>query len=570
MRLILAGLIFSFSLIAQQTGDFSISGVVLNAQTGEPVKYALVTLMSFRTFETSQPEERSKPQPPLQKTTQAGGAGEFQFNGLPKAHYTVRAQKPGFNAGFSPNEPGTHQVDLSASVAGVQLRLSPLGVIEGKVVDQNDEPLRGVNIVALQVQINDGVRDTNPHRSVATDDRGQYRLWNLAPGRYYIKAAGKSGGTARYVGDGTPNYSSWQSFAPIYFGGARTLDSATSLQIEYGSKASADFRINLESAFKIRGTLANTPGSAVTFDLIQGSEDVSASRTSLNTSTGRFEVQDVTPGAYLLRVTQDGKMRGEAMVTVANADVDGVSIALAPAVAVQGITRILGAPLKVKQLPGFSRALAATGADPDGKDTDLNEVVEPACNVSLRELGGARTQSAPGRRVRHASSEDQENGAFTIGDVLPGIYIVRVQCVGGYPTSVLSAGVDLLANSKLLIQPGIAPAPIEMLLKPGGGALNGELAVRPLPKNGGVLLVPAFSNSTGPTMIPIQNDSDSRDKIEFEQAFLAPGDYTAYAFSDWQQVEFRNPVFLQSLSGGTSVRIEDGKEQQIVISRIVK
>jgi hypothetical protein len=54
------------------------------------------------------------------------------------------------------------------------------------------------------------------------------------------------------------------------------------------------------------------------------------------------------------------------------------------------------------------------------------------------------------------------------------------------------------------------------------------------------------------------------------QAFLAPGDYTAYAFSEWQQVEFRNPGFLQTLSGGESVRIEDGKETKVSITKVVK
>lgn len=226
----MVGLICSFPLIAQ-TGDYSISGVVVNAQTGEPVKYALVTLMAFQ---KPDPQQQDKFQPPLQRSTQAGVAGEFQFKSLGKARYNVSAQKPGFNMAFSPDDLKSRQFDLTASVSGVELKLSPLGVIEGKVVDQNDEPLRGVNILALQVQINDGDRSTTAPRSVATDDRGMYRLWNLQPGRYYIKAAGKSGGTYRYVGDGTPYYSSWPSFNPVYFGGGNTLDSATPVQIASG------------------------------------------------------------------------------------------------------------------------------------------------------------------------------------------------------------------------------------------------------------------------------------------------------------------------------------------------
>ncbi len=571
MRLIFAGLIFSLSSLAQQTGDFSITGVVVNAQTGEPVKYALVTLVGFHEFDASQPRDLLKAQRPVQKTAQAGPAGEFQFNGLAKAHYTLTARKPGFGAESTAKEIRLSQIDPTDSVAGVQLRLAPLGIIEGKVLDQNDEPLRGVNIIALQVQIVDGLRDSNSTRSVATDDRGLYRLWNLTPGQYYIKAAGKSGGTYRYVGDGAPYYSSWQSFTPVYFGGARTLDSATPVQIESGSKMSADFRLNVEPAFKIRGMLANAPAGPITFELLQGPEDVSASRTSLNTSTGKFEVQDVTPGAYILRATQEGKMRGESPVTVNEGDVNGVSISLAPAVTVQGVTRVVGAPLKVKQIPGFERLLDAMGAGSDEKNAAYEQDVETTCNVFLHERGGgARAQSGSRRRPPRHAERDDESGAFTIGDVLPGIYSIRVQCYNGYPTSVLSGGVDLLANPNLVIQPGASPAPIEVQVKPGGGTLQGEFAVRPLPKNPGVLLLPSFSNSSGPVMIPIGIAAESQQKVEFGMPFLAPGDYAVYAFSNWQKVEFRNPAFLQTLSGGASVRIEDGKEQQVVINSIVK
>ena len=101
MRHIISALIFSFSLLGQQSGDYSITGTTLNAQTGEPVKYALITLTG--SLDPSRQEEPSKPQIPIRKSTQAGVAGEFQFSGLPKAHYIISAQKPGFNQQFSPD-----------------------------------------------------------------------------------------------------------------------------------------------------------------------------------------------------------------------------------------------------------------------------------------------------------------------------------------------------------------------------------------------------------------------------------------------------------------------------------
>ncbi|HVO99627.1 MAG TPA: carboxypeptidase-like regulatory domain-containing protein [Bryobacteraceae bacterium] len=569
MPRIIALFIVSFSLLAQDRGEFSISGVVVNEQTGEPIKYALVTLMGFRKAEPSQAQQPLKMPQPVQKSIQAGPAGEFRFNGLLPATYSLNAQKPGFNFVFRPGAEMRRSIELTASVSGIQVKLSPLGVIEGKVVDQNDEPLRGVNIIALQAPVVDGERETHSVRSVATDDRGIYRLWNLASGQYYIKAAGKSGGTYRYVADTTPYYSSWQSFAPVYFGGSRTLDAAQPIEIAAGSNVSAEFHLNIEPGFKIRGTLVNAPDQTVTFDLLQGTEDVSASRTSLNASTGRFEVQDVTPGSYILRATQEGKLRGEALVTVGAGDVDGVPLAMAPAVTVKGITRVIGTPLSVKQMPGFPRALQQEGLVPHEVAEQMNQPIPVDCNVALHERGGG-SHSVASQRIRARAAQEEENGAFSIADVLPGTYRVRVQCSGGYPMSVLSGGVDLLANPELIVPPGAVPPPIEVQAKAGGGTLHGTLDVEQASQGAGLLLVPASATSGGPSMFPVWGEMHGQGKMQFMQPFLAPGDYTVYAFSKWQEVEFRNPAFLQTLSGGVSAHIEDGKDQEITVDRIVK
>jgi hypothetical protein len=569
-RLLFASILISFPLIAQESENYSISGVVVNSQTGEPVKYALVRLISFPVFDRKDPPQHSvKPQGPKQKTAQAGETGEFVFHGLARAHYTLSAQKPGFAAGFIGRDSQTNQIDLTGNVTGAQVKLSPLGVIEGNVLDQDDEPLLGVQILALQVRVNDGVRETNAPRSVATDDRGIYRFANLEPGRYYIKAAGKSGGTYRYVGDTNPYYSSWQSFAPVYTGGARTLDSATPVAIDPGTNATTDFHLRLEPAFRIRGTIQNAP-SALTFELVQGAEHVAASRGSLNAATGRFEVQDVTPGAYFLRVEEAGKLRGEVPVMVSDADVIDVTVSLSPPVTVKGVTRVIGTPVTAKQMPGFSRAqsmIGQSGLTAEQLEQYGNQPIEANCSVSLHQ-GGASASSQL-RMARGNVQTDQEKGTFTIGDVFPGVYGVHALCYGGYATAILAGGTDLLTTPLLSIQPGVALPPVEVQVKPGGGTLTGDLPGGSPPNTVGILTVPAF-NSTGPQMHPAGQEFFAQENNGFTIQFLAPGDYTVYAFADWQKVEYRNPSFLQTLTGGVSVRIEDGKEQHISLTQVIK
>jgi len=64
-----------------------------------------------------------------------------------------------------------------------------------------------------------------------------------------------------------------------------------------GQDAQADFTLPMQRAFKIRGSIANfAQYRTVTFELLSGVEDVSANRVALNSSQGRFEIQDVVQG----------------------------------------------------------------------------------------------------------------------------------------------------------------------------------------------------------------------------------------------------------------------------------
>ena len=106
MRCIWACLSISIPLLAQQAND-TVSGMVLNSETGEPVKYALVSLRSVPKFDPEHPPQQ--PITPVQRSVQADGSGQFQFNGLTKGRYTLRAQKPGFNPAFTPQNPGSRK-----------------------------------------------------------------------------------------------------------------------------------------------------------------------------------------------------------------------------------------------------------------------------------------------------------------------------------------------------------------------------------------------------------------------------------------------------------------------------
>jgi hypothetical protein len=295
--------------------------------------------------------------------------------------------------------------------------------------------------------------------------------------------------------------------------------------------------------FKIRGKVQGylTPGG-VKFELLRGAGRADQSRTLFDVHTGEFEILDVAPGEYRLRATQD-KMRGEVKVNVGRADVTGLSIPLLASPTVRGIMRSVG-----------GRADAIRYPNP--------------CNVNL-------SQDWPPYPDAVYVPRWQPDGHFSLeilaqpnSGVLPGEYQVHFLCFGAYVQSASFGGVDLLINPVVRISADSPPPSMEIDYTPGGGNLQAIFTDPVLPFDA-VLLVPDFPASNGPELQKVTANGffealGSQDRFQFSN--LTPGDYTIYTFPKFENVEFRNPAFLQALSGGIRVHIEDGEIAELRVT----
>ena len=316
----------------------------------------------------------------------------------------------------------------------------------------------------------------------------------------------------------------------MYFGGGQTLEAATPLQLGAGAEVEANFSLKLQPSHKIRGALEGfVAHQSAVFELMAGEEDVSPSRVTVNSETGRFEIQDVLPGAYVLRATQ-GQASGGTAVTVAGGDVSGVTVTLEPAVEVKGNTRFTNVP------PG-----------------ETPEVLH-------ERLSGGLCQAVLHRGEKTVMPQYGEDGAFTISNVPPGRYRVTVQCFGGYANSVTAGRQDLLAEPFLTVGAG-TPA-MEIVATHGGGTVQATVAAPDTDGgNAQVLLVPNFA-STGPVLEQVGGAEGVRELV-CGIGGLAPGVYTAYALPMGVDVPFRDAAFLATLTGGVTVQVEDQTEKQI-------
>src|SRR5262249_39664370 len=150
--------------------------------TGEPLKSARIVLVD--------PEHND----PAQGLTDS--SGHFVIAGVPAGIYHFRASKVGYvEQSYRPNG-GDGSTQLLALEPGEKLdkvlfRLNRAGVISGRITDENGEPAADVLVEALvptnAMTFGPGSRFPMDRAQYAvTNDLGEYRLFDLPPGRYFV------------------------------------------------------------------------------------------------------------------------------------------------------------------------------------------------------------------------------------------------------------------------------------------------------------------------------------------------------------------------------------------------
>ena len=536
------------ALLLAQKSQISVSGTVVNLSTGEPIRQALVRIFCFahRPNEPLDQIATSFPKENFSKEVFTDFSGTFRFDALPAGNCTVQGQKPQFT--FVQEHVKARNSMEMASVEGLRLGLSPLGVITGKVVDQQGQPVYSANVIALSMEVRDGLRQINTRRNVSTDDRGVYRFWNLQPGKYYIQATGLAGRTSLFAGDASPVQLIAENFAPVYFEGGKSLESAHPIEIQAGTQANANLSVNIERAYKIRGSLTNfVPHRTVQFELGTGEESNFPGRVNVNADTGVFELLNLVPGSYSLHAKQEDTT-AELLVTITDSDMEGINLSLASPVDIPVLTRFTNTP----------------------KATPVSDEEEEPMSV-----GSCMPLLPSGSRNRaHIGLVDLPNHAEgqALRNVLPGKYHVQIECAGGYAISALSGTQDLFVNPDLVVQPSTIPPSIEITAVHGGSNLQGTVASKEATslEQVMVLLVPQFPNGYGPQLIQGFRSNGGKEEYQFQFFNLAPGNYIVYAFSNNTDIEFRSSQFLQSLTGGTPVYIESNKPASVTITEPIR
>jgi hypothetical protein len=530
---------------SQSSGDennrfCTIAGTVVSANTGEPLKKAHVLL--YRADSSDHP---------LAASTDA--TGHFSIDKIPEGRYDLEVDR----ANYLDMRYGQDQLDkpgaLLSLAAGQKItdllfRLHRTAVITGRVLDEDDDPVRDASVTAVAHTLVHGRTKIESSGSVNTNDLGVYRIVDLAPGRYLILANPPEASPMREPSEQTVDY------LPTYYPGTTERVRASTLEVKSGDEITGiDFVFVPKlptRGYKIHGHVLNSlteyPDSNVVVILfpraISRDPDLDSDQkqSTADTKTGEFEIKNVTPGEYVAAAMSyaGGKRRiATQNVDVINADVDGVSLVL---------TRGIDIPVRVT-LEGKAAASAA----------DVGVFLYPAED-------GTTINLAPGQEA-----VAQPDGSFILKEIGDGSYSLGVhsKCRECYLKSARANGVDLLEQG-VQVAAGAAPSPIAIVYSSNSGTLTGAVTSKDdLPAPGAlVVLVPDSDFHQKPRQF---KNSTTDQYGHFEIRGVPPGRYKAFAWERIDESSYGDPDFLKSFESMAESFDIAGDEQKTVQLKMI-
>ena len=300
-----------------KTGTGQIKGRVLTPDTGAPVRRAQVRISGTDI---------------MPKVSTTDNDGLYEFKDLPAGRFIVTVTKSGFvTVGYGQRRPFEAGRPIELRDAQVLERadiVMPRGsAINGRITDEFGEPIADVVVTAMRPTWQNGRRRMqSAGRTATTNDLGQYRIYGLAPGEYYVSATLRGSQemvvtemamVATMVGGPQPD-SPRSGYAPTYYPGTPNGSEAQKLAVAIGQEAqNIDFGLLGVRLVKVSGQVIGSDGRPMEgvpvstaprnaaeagFSSILGG----SARTDKN---GNFTLNGVAPGEYMLNA------RGSQVIT---------------------------------------------------------------------------------------------------------------------------------------------------------------------------------------------------------------------------------------------------------------
>jgi hypothetical protein len=218
----------------------------------------------------------------------------------------------------------------------INLSVTRAGVVTGKIVDEFGDPVTDVLVTAMRYQYVQGSRRLMQNgRGGQTNDIGEFRVYGLSPGQYYISA------TLRNFTGPMTDTSDRTGYAATFYPGIGNVAGAQRLTIAPGQTITG---INLAllpiQTSKVSGTAMDAEGKPLAAAMIAVLQRIGMTPMGGNVSPvrpdGTFSIPNLTPGDYTLRVNVPTGESAAADVTVTGSDINDLQLVVAKPSTVRG------------------------------------------------------------------------------------------------------------------------------------------------------------------------------------------------------------------------------------------
>jgi hypothetical protein len=366
--------------VANPAGTAVIRGRVVAADTRQPIRRAIVTVYGRTTSEAIYTDAR----------------GRYEMRGLAPGSYSVWAEPNLYQGQFLPaivppsrngDGPPRFAVADGQIVEVGDLVLPRAGVIVGRVVDENGDPVSNMQVGALKA----GTGSDNSYQSVNADEFGRYRLFHLTPGDYVLLVRPSGGGDALPLGRGQS-----LGFVETYYPGTSSRAEARRVRVRAGQETAAgDFQLTRARMLNITGVVVDSHGTPASRTLIALNHKNDFSGSTGIDRQGHFSFRSQAPGTYQLIARMQDKSGDNTTVefasmavTLIDRDLDDIVVSMKPTVNLAG--RVVFETAPAPAVTGDALSIGAQPKDGSMRSADPGHPAAVAADFTftLRRLAG--------------------------------------------------------------------------------------------------------------------------------------------------------------------------------------
>jgi hypothetical protein len=526
-----------------------VGGIVTKDPGSEPVKKALIELIA-----ESQGDGGNY-------TALTGVDGGFRIENIIPGRYRMFVERSGYQ------EIDKHHHRTEGRVLGLTagqemkdlvIHLQAAAVIEGRVTDEDGDPLPEAQVAVLRQTFVAGRSHWEQVGAERTNDLGEYRIPGLAAGSYFVSVAPppdfrslietNAAAAAPHGGAASSDASAAAAYQTTYYPGTRDRGQAASIPLHAGDDFPANFSLTPGPSLTIRGSVVNLPPGSTAAIMLQSRDFSLVLNGAEMHKDGSFEIRDVAPGAYTILATVDNApapMMAHQALQITSANVEGLQLA----------------PQTGGSIHGRLRMEAASAARPDPSQMFLLLRSADGDEDAL----GAFTMQEDFSTLAHVNAD----GSFAWKNVPAGHYSVQISDASAmldwFLKSVAAAGRDA-ADSGFSVSGGTTT--LDLVASANGGVAEGSATDQKDEPVADAVIVAVPGDR-------FRSHPDRFRKVVADQSGhftlrgLPPGDYTLFAWESVDGEAYYNPEFLKSYEGqGKALSLSEGERKSIQIRAI--